>query len=105
MYFSTRILTPVFKTNARYIALIIILVKIPTTLVPVFLVKVCETLSRRRRLGQKHLIVYVTAPPFSFPKANLLILGAALDILGYWRPICSVANFVGVPKYHPSSKR
>lgn len=40
MYFSTRILTPVFQSNSKYIAVFIILIKIPMTLVPAFIVRV-----------------------------------------------------------------
>jgi len=42
MYFSTRILTPVFQNNSKYIALAIILTKIPMTLVPAIIVRVCS---------------------------------------------------------------
>jgi hypothetical protein len=40
MYFSTRILTPVFQGNSRYIALAIVLLKVPITVLPAFLIEV-----------------------------------------------------------------
>ena len=40
MYFSTRILTPVFKDNSKYIALLVLVIKIPMTLAPALVVKV-----------------------------------------------------------------
>lgn len=40
MYFSTRILKPVFNGNSRLIALFIVMAKIPLTLVPAFLIEV-----------------------------------------------------------------
>jgi len=40
MYFSTRILKPVFNGNSRLIALFIVMAKIPLTIVPAFLIEV-----------------------------------------------------------------
>jgi len=40
MYFSTRILKPVFNGNSRLIALFIVTSKIQLTLVPAFLIEV-----------------------------------------------------------------
>jgi hypothetical protein len=40
MYFSTRILTPVFQGNSRYIALGIVMMKLPVTTLPAFLIEV-----------------------------------------------------------------
>jgi hypothetical protein len=40
MYFSTRILNPVFQSNSKYIALGIVMLKLPITVVPAFLIEV-----------------------------------------------------------------
>lgn len=42
MYFSTRILKPVFNGNSRLIALCIVMAKIPLTIVPAFLIEVSK---------------------------------------------------------------
>ncbi|WWD17742.1 hypothetical protein CI109_102183 [Kwoniella shandongensis] len=52
MYFSTRILTPVFGDNSRMVALFIILLKIPLTILPAFLIE---------RLGTRRLLIVPTA--------------------------------------------
>jgi hypothetical protein len=41
MYFSTRILKPVFGSdNSRFVALFVVMFKIPLTLVPAFIIEV-----------------------------------------------------------------
>ena len=40
MYFSTKIMTPVFQSNSRYVALAIVVLKIPMTILPAFLIEV-----------------------------------------------------------------
>lgn len=40
MYFSTRILKPVFNGESRLVALFIVMAKIPLTIVPAFLIEV-----------------------------------------------------------------
>ncbi|OXH24151.1 vacuolar membrane protein [Cryptococcus neoformans] len=52
MYFSTRILTPVFQGNSRLMALIVVLIKLPITVLPVFLIE---------RLGSRRLLVLPTS--------------------------------------------
>ncbi|KAK8866056.1 hypothetical protein IAR55_001207 [Kwoniella newhampshirensis] len=52
MYFSTRILTPVFKNNSRLVALFIVILKIPITILPAFLIE---------RLGTRRLLLIPTA--------------------------------------------
>jgi hypothetical protein len=42
MYFSTRILKPVFNGNSRLIALFIVMAKIPLTILPAFLIEVSQ---------------------------------------------------------------
>lgn len=39
MYFSTRILKPVFNGESRLVALFIVMAKIPLTIVPAFLIE------------------------------------------------------------------
>ncbi|WVQ82698.1 hypothetical protein IAT38_004830 [Cryptococcus sp. DSM 104549] len=51
MYFSTRILTPVFQSNSRLVALIIVIIKIPVTILPAFLIE---------RVGSRRLLVFPT---------------------------------------------
>ncbi|OXC64238.1 hypothetical protein AYX13_06302 [Cryptococcus neoformans] len=52
MYFSTRILTPVFQGNSRLMALIVVMIKLPITVLPVFLIE---------RLGSRRLLVLPTS--------------------------------------------
>ncbi|WVQ70835.1 hypothetical protein IAR50_000360 [Cryptococcus sp. DSM 104548] len=52
MYFSTRILSPVFQGKAKLLALFIVLIKLPITAIPAFLIQ---------RLGSRNLLVYPTA--------------------------------------------
>ncbi|OWZ31223.1 vacuolar membrane protein [Cryptococcus neoformans c45] len=52
MYFSTRILTPVFQGNSRLMALIVVLIKLPITVLPVFLIE---------RFGSRRLLVLPTS--------------------------------------------
>ena len=40
MYFSTAILKPIFQDKSKYIALCIVLLKIPITTTPAFLIEV-----------------------------------------------------------------
>ena len=42
MYFSTRILTPVFQANSKFIALAVVIVKIPFTILTALVAKVCR---------------------------------------------------------------
>ncbi|AAW42626.2 vacuolar membrane protein, putative [Cryptococcus deneoformans JEC21] len=74
MYFSTRILTPVFQGDSRLMALIVVLIKLPITVLPIFL-----------RLGSRRLLVLPTSI-MSFA-ALLLAFGintnaAGLSIVG-----------------------
>ncbi|OWT36454.1 vacuolar membrane protein [Cryptococcus neoformans Bt1] len=76
MYFSTRILTPVFQGNSRLMALIVVLIKLPITVLPVFLIE---------RLGSRRLLVLPTS--IMCFAALLLALGintnaAGLSIVG-----------------------
>jgi MFS family permease len=43
MYFSTSILKPIFQDKSKYIALCIVLLKIPITTTPAFLIEVCPS--------------------------------------------------------------
>ncbi|WVQ62040.1 uncharacterized protein L199_000174 [Kwoniella botswanensis] len=68
MYFSTRILTPVFQSNSRLIALFIILTKVPITILPAFLIE---------RLGTRRLLLIPTL--FMSIAAVLLAFGINYD--------------------------
>nr|XP_019014932.1 uncharacterized protein I206_01019 [Kwoniella pini CBS 10737]OCF53713.1 hypothetical protein I206_01019 [Kwoniella pini CBS 10737] len=68
MYFSTRILTPVFKSNSRLIALFVIIIKLPITCVPAFLIE---------RVGSRRLLLYPTV--FMSIAAVLLAFGINYD--------------------------
>ncbi|WWC58633.1 uncharacterized protein I303_101177 [Kwoniella dejecticola CBS 10117] len=68
MYFSTRILTPVFQSNSRLIALFIIITKIPITCLPAFLIE---------RLGSRRLLIYPTC--FMSIAAVVLAFGINYD--------------------------
>ncbi|WWC86392.1 uncharacterized protein L201_001268 [Kwoniella dendrophila CBS 6074] len=68
MYFSTRILTPVFQSNSRLIALFIIITKLPITILPAFLIE---------RLGSHRLLLIPTC--FMAIAAVLLGLGINYD--------------------------
>ncbi|WVN89847.1 uncharacterized protein L203_105077 [Cryptococcus depauperatus CBS 7841] len=52
MYFSTRILTPVFGNRAQLMALFVVMIKIPITIVPAFVIE---------KFGSKVFLVYPTA--------------------------------------------
>ncbi|WVO17288.1 hypothetical protein L204_104980 [Cryptococcus depauperatus] len=52
MYFSTRILTPVFGKRAQLMALFVVMIKIPITILPAFVIERC---------GSKVFLVYPTA--------------------------------------------
>ncbi|WVQ97572.1 hypothetical protein IAU59_004686 [Kwoniella sp. CBS 9459] len=69
MYFSTRILTPVFQSNSRLIALFIIMIKLPTTVAPAFLIE---------RVGTHPLLLYPTV--LMSISAFLLAFGINNDI-------------------------
>ncbi|OCF33909.1 hypothetical protein I316_04251 [Kwoniella heveanensis BCC8398] len=69
MYFSTRILTPVFQSNSRLIALFIIIIKLPITATPAFLIE---------RVGTHPLLLYPTV--FMSISALLLAFGINNDI-------------------------
>ena len=68
MFFSTRVLEPVFKGSSKTIAVLIIIPKIPLTLLPAFLIKVRLTfkthisreLIRAQRFGTKKIILQTT---------------------------------------------
>ncbi|WVR06010.1 hypothetical protein IAU60_003038 [Kwoniella sp. DSM 27419] len=45
MYFSTRILTPVFQSNSRLIALFIVITKLPITTIPAFLIEALSVIA------------------------------------------------------------
>lgn len=52
MYFSTSILSPVFPGSAKLVALIVVVLKIPATVAPMFMIE---------RLGTRPLLLYPTA--------------------------------------------
>ncbi|ODO07145.1 hypothetical protein L198_00724 [Cryptococcus wingfieldii CBS 7118] len=52
MYFSTRILSPVFQGKAKLLALFVVLIKLPITMIPAFLIQ---------KLGSRKLLVYPTS--------------------------------------------
>jgi hypothetical protein len=69
MYFTTRILTPVFDQEARAVAFLIIVVKVLITLISALFVKVSRhvwvayfrtRLNMLQRFGPKNLLVYPT---------------------------------------------
>ncbi|WVW82458.1 hypothetical protein I302_104468 [Kwoniella bestiolae CBS 10118] len=68
MYFSTGILTPVFQSNSRLIALFIIITKVPITMLPAFLIE---------RLGTRRLLLIPTI--FMSIAAILLAFGINYD--------------------------
>ncbi|KIR55568.1 vacuolar membrane protein [Cryptococcus gattii Ru294] len=102
MYFSTRILTPVFQGNSRLMALIVILNKLPITILPAFLI---ERLGSRRLLVLPTSIMCFAALLLAFGinanAAGLSILGIILFVVAFSIGLGPV-TWVVLPEVMPS---
>ncbi|KAL7419433.1 Bifunctional purine biosynthesis protein PurH [Cryptotrichosporon argae] len=81
MYFSTRILSPVFPGNAKVVALGVVLLKIPVTVTPAFLIE---------RLGSRPLMLWPTLAMSVFS----LLLAVGINTSTGWLAAASILGFV-----------
>jgi hypothetical protein len=99
MYFSTRILTPVFQGNSKYIALGIVMLKLPITVVPAFLIEVSYSALMihmlgltSQRLGSKPILLF-SATAMSI---SALLLAIGLNSPSQPLSVFSILTFVSV---------
>ncbi|RSH92765.1 hypothetical protein EHS25_008211 [Saitozyma podzolica] len=81
MYFSTRILTPVFQGNSRYIALAIVMMKLPVTTLPAFLIE---------RVGSKPILLFSS----TIMSVAALLLAVGLNTDAQALSVIGILSFV-----------